>query len=185
MPPRVAKEMFSDALVESRGRLPEAWAEEITQERRHPSLLLETFLEDIRYGWRLIRRNPVFSAVVVLTLTVGSGVNVGVFTVVNALALRPHVPAIAGRPADPPPPHAGHRESAAGRRGLARHARPRPPRRQIRPSGFPALRIVRPRRPRMEPQRSAAVPGAHPQMMLSTDLPSRRPSRPPAGAASR
>src|SRR5579871_195389 len=83
--------LFAGSLVASRGLLPEAWAEEIAEERRHPSLLLDTFLEDVRYGFRLIRRSPLLSAVIFLTLTVGIGINASVFTVVNSLALRPHV----------------------------------------------------------------------------------------------
>jgi hypothetical protein len=82
---------FSGTLVESRGLLPQAWAEEIAEDRRHPFILLETFLEDVRYGLRLIGRNPLLSLVVVLTLTVGIGINTSVFIVINGLALRPHV----------------------------------------------------------------------------------------------
>jgi predicted permease len=89
--PKSEASLFSASLVASRGFLPDAWAEEIDEERRHPSILLDTFLEDIRYGFRLIRRNPLLSAVVVLTLTVGIGINASVFTVVNGVALRPHV----------------------------------------------------------------------------------------------
>src|SRR5262249_17830590 len=43
------------------------------------------------YELRLIQRNPLFSALVVLILTVGIGVNASVFTVVSGVALRPHV----------------------------------------------------------------------------------------------
>ena len=86
-----APEMFSAGLVASRGFLPEAWEEELDADRRHPGALLHTFLEDVRYGCRLIRRNPLLSLVVVLTLTVGIGINASVFTVVNGMMLRPHV----------------------------------------------------------------------------------------------
>ncbi len=89
--PQPAAPLFSDALVSSRGLLPQAWAEEIAEDRRRPALLVETFLDDVRYGCRLIRRNPLVSAVVVLTLTVGIGINASIFTVVNGLAFRPHV----------------------------------------------------------------------------------------------
>jgi predicted permease len=85
-----APEMFG-GLVASRGLLPQAWAEEIAEDRRDPAALLGTFLEDIRYGLRLIHRSPLFSGIVVLTLTVGIGLNASVFTVVSGLALRPHV----------------------------------------------------------------------------------------------
>jgi putative ABC transport system permease protein len=53
--------------------------------------LLETFLDDVRYGVRLIRRNALLSTVVVLTVTVGIGINASVFTVVNGLMIRAHV----------------------------------------------------------------------------------------------
>ena len=83
-------ELFS-ALTPSRRMLPRDWADEIASERRRPALLLETFREDLRYAARMIRRNPLLSAVVVLTLTIGIGINASVFTIVNGLALRPHV----------------------------------------------------------------------------------------------
>jgi predicted permease len=89
--PQPASELFADALVDSRGLLSQSWTEEIAEARRHPRLLLETFFEDLRYGLRLIRRSPLLSAVVVLTLTVGIGINAAVFTVVNGMAFRPHV----------------------------------------------------------------------------------------------
>jgi hypothetical protein len=89
--PRSKAALFSGTLVASRGLLPDAWAEELDEERRHPLVLVETFFEDIRYGFRLIHRSPLLSAVVVLTLTVGIGINASVFTVVNGVALVPHV----------------------------------------------------------------------------------------------
>jgi predicted permease len=78
---------FGESLVASGGFLPQAWREEIEDERRGAALL-ETLWEDIRYGARLIRRNPLLSAVVVLTLTVGIGINASVFTVVDGTALK-------------------------------------------------------------------------------------------------
>ncbi len=86
--PQFEAPLFSSA---SSGLLPLEWVEEMKSERRSPSALLETCIEDVRYALRLIRRNPLLSAVIVLTLTVGIGINASVFTVVNGLALRPHV----------------------------------------------------------------------------------------------
>jgi predicted permease len=83
--------IFSASMVVSRGLLPVAWQEEIDAERRRPGALAGTLLDDVRYGLRVIRRNPVLSAVVVLTLTVGIGMNTTVFSVVNGLAMRAHV----------------------------------------------------------------------------------------------
>jgi predicted permease len=91
MAPRESALFANATLVASRGMLPQEWAEELESDRRHPYLLLETFVEDVRYAFRLIVRNPLLSAVIVLTLTIGIGINASVFTVVNGLALRPHV----------------------------------------------------------------------------------------------
>lgn len=53
------------------------------------STTLERFLQDTRYALRAMRRNPAFTAVVVLSLALGVGLNTSVFTVLNALLLRP------------------------------------------------------------------------------------------------
>ena len=50
---------------------------------------LEQFLQDARYGWRGLRRNPGFAVVVVLTLAVAIGLNTAVFSLVNAILIRP------------------------------------------------------------------------------------------------
>src|SRR5258708_11160014 len=43
---------------------------------------IETLLQDIRFGSRMIQRNPGFSALVILTLALGIGANTAIFSVV-------------------------------------------------------------------------------------------------------
>jgi putative ABC transport system permease protein len=50
---------------------------------------METVLADVRYGCRLILRNPLFSTVVVLVLALGIGANTAIFSLLNAVLLKP------------------------------------------------------------------------------------------------
>jgi predicted permease len=52
-------------------------------------LSLENFLADVRYGLRMLGRNPVFTIVGLLTIAIGIGANAAVFSVVDSVLLKP------------------------------------------------------------------------------------------------
>ena len=95
-------------LREERGEAPEAahdsarrdfgnvtLVKEITREMS--GRFVETLLQDVSYGLRQLRRNPAFTAVAVLTLALGIGVNTAIFSLVDSLLLRPLPVADPGR----------------------------------------------------------------------------------------
>jgi predicted permease len=71
------REFGNVTLVEEHGRDVWRW------------LSIENLFADVRYGLRMLRRNPVFTAVGLLTMAIGIGANAAVFSVVNSVLLKP------------------------------------------------------------------------------------------------
>jgi putative ABC transport system permease protein len=65
--------------------------EQMTERLRevHQIPLIETLAANIKFGWRLIWKAPIFAATIIVTLALGTGANTAVFSAIDAVLLRP------------------------------------------------------------------------------------------------
>ena len=85
----VARGLTRDAAIREAHRKlgnPTRIREEIYDMNTMP--FLDAFWQDLRYGLRILRGNPTFSLVAILTLALGTGANAAIFQLVNSLRLR-------------------------------------------------------------------------------------------------
>jgi putative ABC transport system permease protein len=98
---RASEEEFGDLMEEyACGNRSAVWLARqilstVSKRRSHATIqegraeMLSNLWSDTRYAWRTLRRNPGFAAAAIVPVALGIGINIGVFSILSNVALRP------------------------------------------------------------------------------------------------